>query len=363
MKTHIYTLLVSGLILTGCSEEADYKELPIQTSDLGKEIFFDTNLSNPGGQSCASCHAPETGFSDPLGHSQSEGVLPGAFGSRNSPALSYNVFAPKRFFNFIDDTYVGGLFLDGRADDLKAQMIAPMLNPVEMNNTDIHQIASKIKTASYYSKIVNLYGKPESDQQLMLFVSDAIAKFETSEQVNPFSSKFDYYSKGLAEFTSDEKKGLDLFQNKAKCANCHVLDKDKNTGKILFTDFTYDNIGVPKNPNNPFYSQPAAANPAGNNFIDLGIGTIVNDPGHNGKFKVPTLRNIAISAPYFHNGAFKTLNEVIRFYNRRDLNTGEFGQPEVSDNVNKEELGNLNLTETEEHQLELFLLTLTDHYK
>ncbi len=238
-----------------------------------------------------------------------------------------------------------------------------MLNPVEMNNSSLAQIAQKIRNASYYSQIKSLYGNDNSDSELLSYIADGLAKYQKSSEVNSFSSKFDYASKGLVAYTDDEKKGLNLFKGKAKCTNCHVLDGDPNTGKVLFTDFSYDNIGVPKNPNNPFYSQPANVNPAGNNYVDLGIGAIVGQTQHNGKFKVPTLRNIAISAPYFHNGSLKTLKEVIHFYNVRDLNTGEFAPPEYNQNINIEELGNLKLTTTEETQLEKFLNTLTDHYR
>jgi len=364
MKTKYMLLAFLGsLFFASCSEKNGYTILPDDKATLGKQIFSDTNLSSSGTQSCASCHAPDKGFSDPTSRSQSEGAVSGVFGNRNATALSYNVFSPARFYNNDDETFVGGFFWDGRAANLQAQAIGPMLNPVEMNNKDIHEVSAKIKTASYYSKLVSLYVNAQSDDQLMSFVTDALAKFETSREVNSFTSKFDYYSQGVIAFTVDEKKGLDLFQGKAKCANCHILDPDERTGKVLFTDFTYDNIGVPKNMTNPFYNQPTAVNPAGAGYIDLGIGAIVSQAQHNGRFKVPSLRNVAITGPYFHNGTFTTLNQVIRFYNRRDLKTGEFGPPEVSENVNVEELGDLKMTETEEQQLEIFLKTLTDHYR
>jgi cytochrome c peroxidase len=221
-------------------------------------------------------------------------------------------------------------------------------------------VVLKIKNAAYYPKLVALYGNSIFDTDILSYVADAISKYETSNQVNPFTSKYDYYLQGRATLTLDEKKGLALFQGKALCANCHITDPDPIVKKVLFTDFTYDNIGVPKNASNPFYTQ--SANTAGAGYIDLGIGAVVGQSLHNGKFRVPTLRNIALSAPYFHNGSVTTLEDVVRFYNKRDLNTGQFGPPELLQNMNKEELGNLKLSDEEEHQVVAFLKTLTDGY-
>lgn len=364
MKTKYFFGLLLVLIISSCNDDrSEYVVIPGEKAAVGKALFFDTNLSNPIGQACASCHSPEKAFSDPNSNAISQGVLANAFGNRNAPSLSYNVFAPSRFYNEADETFIGGLFLDGRSNSLQEQFIHPLLNPVEMNNSDIAAVAFKIKNASYYNQLVTVYGTTSSDIELMSFVADALAKYQKSSEVNSFTSKFDYASKGLATYSEDEKKGLDLFKGKGKCAQCHIMDGDETTGKILFTDFSYDNIGVPKNTSNPFYSQPNSINPLGNAYIDLGIGAVVNQPQHNGKFKVPTLRNIALTGPYFHNGSFTTLKQVIHFYNVRDLNTGEFSPAEFNQNVNTTELGNLQLTDLEELQLEKFLLTLTDHYR
>jgi cytochrome c peroxidase len=362
-KYYFPSLLLCILLISCDDSQSEYTTIPSDKIALGKKVFFDTNLSNPIGQACASCHAPEKAFSDPSNRDISQGTLPNAFGMRNAPSLSYNVFAPLRYFDPIDATYVGGLFLDGRSQNLQEQFIHPLLNSVEMNNPDAASVASKIRSANYYSDFTSIYGPETSDEALLGYVADALSKYQKSKEVNSFTSKFDYASKGLVTYTEDEKKGLNLFKDKAKCALCHILDGDANTGKVLFTDFTYDNIGVPRNTINPFYSQPLTINPAGSNFVDLGIGAVVNQPQHNGKFKVPTLRNIAVTAPYFHNGSFATLRDVIHFYNVRDLNSGEFGPPEYSQNVNMTELGNLQLSAIEEYQLEKFLETLTDHYR
>lgn len=359
-----FSSILLAILSSSCTKyDNDYVTIPNEKIDLGRAIFFDTNLSNPVGQSCASCHSPEKGFSDPTNRAISQGAVANAFGNRNAPSLSYGVFSPKQYYNAIDQTYIGGFFLDGRSNSLQDQFIHPLLNTVEMNNNSIHDVVEKIKAASYFSELTSIYGTIVSDSEIINAVADAVSVYEKSSEVSSFTSKFDYYSKQLVDFTADEQKGLLLFSGKAKCANCHILDADENTGKVLFTDFSYDNIGVPKNNNNPFYTQPTSVNALGTSYIDYGIGAI---NGHNldrGKFKVPTLRNIAITAPYFHNGTFSTLKQVIHFYNTRDLQTGEFAPPEVSENINIEESGNLNLTLDEEAQLEKFLLTLTDHYR
>lgn len=362
-KKHLLIGFFLTILLTSCTDDSEYIPTVNNKSAIGKLIFFDKNLSNPIGQSCASCHAPETGFSDPLHRDVSEGAIAGNFTNINAPNLAYNVFSPERFYNKIDETYIGGLFLNGRSPNLKEQLIHPFIGALEMNNGSIANVASKIRNAAYFSEITKEYGVASTDKDLMSFIADALVAFETSKEVNSFTSKFDYFNKQLIKFTDDEKKGLALFQGKGKCAQCHVLDPDERTGKILFTDFTYDNIGVPRNEKNPFYMQSNAVNPAGSNFIDLGIGSVVSQPQHNGKFRVPTLRNIAVSAPYFHNGSFKTLKEVIHFYNVRDFNPSEFAPPEVLENINRDELGDLKMTAEEEFQLEAFLRTLTDHYR
>lgn len=362
-KKYFLISLIAAIILSSCTDDSEYVPVISNKIAIGKLIFFDKNLSNPIGQACASCHAPETGFSDPLHRDISEGAVAGTFSDINSPNLAYNVFSPERTYNTTDETYIGGLFLNGRSINLKEQLIHPFIGAVEMNNASIVNVISKIKKASYFLEIEKEYGVAKTDEELMSYIADALVSFETSKEVNSFTSKFDYFNKQLIKFTDDEKKGLAVFQGKGKCAQCHVLEPEERTGKILFTDFSYDNIGVPRNEKNPFYNQSTAVNPSGAKFINLGIGAVVSQPEHDGKFRVPTLRNIAISAPYFHNGSFKTLKEVIHFYNVRDVNPSAFAAPEVRENVNRDESGNLKMTAEEERQLEVFLETLTDHYR
>jgi len=355
---------LSILALSSCNKERDIITTDyIDKIKLGKLIFNDKNLSNPIGQSCSSCHSAATGFSD-LNHSiVSEGAVSGLFGNRNAPDIAYSMYAPSLHYDTDDSTYVGGFFLDGRVNTLEEQAQKPFLNPLEMNNTDVVMLISKIKEASYYPLYKTVYGELTDNKTAFNNITDAIASFERSPDLNQFTSKYDYYLKGQAELTLQELRGLQLFNDtlKGKCANCHPSEPDEESGKALFTDFTYDNIGVPKNQANPFYTIPSGFNPLGSNAVDYGLGGFLQDPDNYGRFKVPTLRNSAISAPYFHNGYFNTLEEVVHFYNKRDVET--FPAAEISSTVNHDELGDLHLTAQEEKDIVAFLKTLTDGYK
>ena len=191
-------------------------------------------------------------------------------------------------------------------------------------------------------------------------MADAIEAYEKTPEVSPFSSKYDFWLRGEAELSEQELRGLALFEaeDKGNCVACHPNRPAEDGSPPLFTDFTYDNLGVPRNPENPFYRVSAELNPGGFAFVDLGLGVTVDDPAENGKFRVPTLRNVAVTAPYMHNGAFKTLFQVVAFYNTRDV--AGWPDPEVAENVNDEELGDLGLTNPELEDLVAFLQTLTD---
>ena len=349
--------------LTSCKKDKDVKVVtPTDKIQLGKKIFFDKDLSNPGGQACSSCHGPEAGFSD-INHSiVSQGAVHGLFGNRNAPNVSYAMFSSPLHFDYADSAYVGGFFLDGRVNSLEEQATKPFFNKLEMNIENVGMLISKIKSASYFSLYKDVYGDITDENKALKNIADAISAYERSSEVNPFSSKYDLYLKGQVALTAEEVRGLKIFTDtaKGKCANCHVIEADEESGKVLFTDFTYDNIGLPKNINNPFYTIPLSYNPLGAAYIDNGLGAFLNNSAYNGQFKVPSLRNVAISAPYFHNGIFNTLEETVHFYNKRD---SLFTNPEVPATVNKTELGKLKLSSQEEKDLVAFLKTLTDGYK
>jgi cytochrome c peroxidase len=183
-----------------------------------------------------------------------------------------------------------------------------------------------------------------------------------------FDSKYDQHvaNPQAVPLTDSELRGLALFTGNAKCANCHSLDTTL-AGKALFTNFGYQNIGVPRNPMNPFYFLPQSLNPDGANFVDLGLGGFLKDPKQYGKHKIPSLRNVGITSPYMHNGFFKTLREVVSFDNTRDV-VASWPAPEVSENVHRHmppmpgTFGRLGLTDGEIDDIVAFLMTLTDGY-
>jgi cytochrome c peroxidase len=324
---------------------------------LGKQIFFDTNLSSPAGQSCASCHDPKTAFTDPvLNAPVSSGVISERTGTRNSPSAAYASFSPFFHFDETEGLHIGGQFWDGRAATLSDQAKGPFLNPGEMNNSSAAEVVSKLQNASYANLFKQVYGPDALNNvdQAYQKIADAIAAFENTSIFNRFSSKYDQFLAGRVKLSQQELKGLQLFNDPSKgnCAACHTSTPTENTPP-LFTDFTYDNLGVPRNAD--------ILAKKGENFIDIGLGAILNDASQNGKFKVPTLRNIAKTAPYIHNGVFKTLRDVVSFYNTRDTDS-KWGVPEVAETVNRDELGNLKLSDNEVDNIVAFLKTLSDGY-
>lgn len=328
---------------------------------LGKQIFFDESLSEPAGQSCGTCHEPAKGFADKYGRITSEGAVQGLFSNRNSMTCSYVAYVPALHYDDEDETYVGGLFWDGRVNSLEEQAGQPFINPLEMGNKDSRMVVGKFRNTAYYPDFVHIYGEIASDDSLFTKILDALATYERSVEVNPYSSKYDAYLEGKCKLTKQEKKGLALFKKKGMCAECHILKKDKRAGRVLFTDHTYDNLGIPSNPDNPFFHVSPPYNTVGRDTMDLGLGAFLGDSAEFGKFRVPTLRNIALTAPYGHNGYFKTLEEIVHFYNVRDVE--DYPAPEYAATVNREELGNLGLSPEEEAAIVAFMQALTDGYR
>lgn len=356
---------VAVVALVVCAAGAASADLTPQEL-LGKLIYFDENLSTPPGQSCASCHHPQAGFADPDTELPvSQGVLPkNRFGNRNSPTSAYAAFSPDFHYDAVEGLYVGGQFWDGRALNLTEQAKGPFLNNLEMNNPAKLNVIVKIRNSDYADLFEEVYGDGALDDVEMAYdqTAEAIAVFEASSELNQFTSKYDYYLAGEATLTDQESRGLALYEDpeKGNCAACHPSGWLAGDPPPLFTDFTYDNLGVPKNPDNPFYYLPLAFNRNGEDFIDYGLGGILGLPEEMGKMKVPTLRNIGMTPPYMHNGFFATLNEVVDFYNTRDV--GDWPPPEVPENVNHNELGDLGLTPDEVADIVAFMMTLTDGY-
>lgn len=372
------TLLI---LLAACGgSSSDVEETPIEPPpvdiaalkiELGGNIFNDLNLSEPAGQSCADCHASTAGFADPETSNitpVSEGVVTGRFGNRNAPTAAYASFTPEFSFDSSKNIYIGGQFLDGRSSNLTEQAKGPFLNPLEMANDDEEMVIEKIRNASYANKFRQVYGESSLNDVASAYnnMADAIAAFESTDAFAPFSSKFDAFLAGNSELTEQETRGFDIFQNKGLCTECHIIQEGNQP---LFTNHTYSNIGIPANPNNPFYNVDA-------NFVDLGLADnpdLTTDPSlERGKFRVPTLRNVEITAPYMHNGVLQTLEQVVNFYNTRDSNQC-FGanadplvncwpEPEEGMNTDISSMGDLLLTEQEEADLVAFLRTLTDGF-
>lgn len=347
--------------VAGASDEI----LPAQRLEkLGRMVFFDESLSEPPGESCATCHDPEAGFTDARGGATSRGAVDGRAGVRNAPGAMYAAFVPPLHWDAEDETFVGGLFWDGRVDSLEAQAGKPLLNPIEMNNPDRASVIDKVRRAPYAELFRRTFGPNALDDVDVAFddLTRAVAAFERTPRFAPFTSRYDYYLAGQATLTPAEQRGLAIFEDehKGNCAACHPSQPGDDGAPPMFTDFTYDNLGIPKNPQNPYYALPSSLNPDGAGYVDHGLAATVGDAAQDGKFRVPTLRNVALSAPYGHNGYFADLHAVVDFYNTRD--TRPWPAPEVPATMNKDELGHLGLTPSEVDDLVTFLYALTDGY-
>ncbi len=265
------------------------------------------------------------------------------------------------------------MFWDGRAtgwrlgDPLAEQAQGPFLNPKEQALPSAEAVIGLVQASAYADLFADQCSG--TTQELYDCIGYAIAAYERSSEVNPFTSKYDYWLKGQAKLTAEEHLGRALFQGKAKCAACHLI-KGK---QALFTDFTYDNLGIPKNLENPVYSE----NP---DFVDPGLGGFLKSNEEPeavymaewGKHKVPTLRNVdlrpdGVVKAYGHNGYFKSLEEITHFYNTRDVpgegwNGEPWPAPEYAGTVNTAEMGDLGLSLREEAAIVAFMKTLNDGY-
>lgn len=376
LRTVFLSALGSFVLLAGLAcappperaPEAKRPEVATLTAKqaLGKKLFFDRTLSTPPGQACSDCHEPAKGFANPdTSLPVSRGVHPDRFGNRNDLPAAYASFSPPLHYDGEEEVWVGGNFWDGRTSGLVEQAKLPLLNPLEMANPDEAAVVESIRASGYAGEFRAVFGPDALDEVKRAYhhAAEALASFQESPEVNRFSSKYDFVLRGEAALTTAEARGLALFDDpkKGNCAACHPSKPDASGQPPLFTDFTYDNLGTPKNPELPFYHLPPALNPDGLRWVDLGLGPVVLKGSENGKFRVPTLRNTAVTGPYMHNGVFKTLWQVVMFYNTRDVS--HWPAPEYPRNVNREELGNLKLSNPEVDDLVAFMLTLTDGYE
>jgi cytochrome c peroxidase len=385
--------------------------------ELGKLIMFDKKISLRNNQSCASCHAPESGWGGPIpGINLLGAVYFGSdrkmFGERKPPTAAYATTSPVFDYDTEEGLFFGGNFWDGRAtgwdlgNPAADQARGPFLNPVEQalsTEADVVDVVCSSKYAGFFKAV---WGMDACDNIYEAYdnIALSIAAYEDSHEVNPFSSKFDLYLAGKVNLTPQEIQGLQLFMGEGQCAACHVLE-EINGYENLFTDYTFDNLGVPKNPLNPVYENEP-------DFIDNGLGDFlrklaaddswrdapfvtdnvsnfnaqdlqVHADENDGKHKVPTLRNVdkrpgkGFVKSFGHNGYFKSLESIVHFYNTRDVKDvcpGDYTDweamkadcwpaPEVAENVNVDELGNLGLTPEQEDAIVAFMKTLSDGYK
>ncbi|MDN5086152.1 cytochrome-c peroxidase [Aliarcobacter butzleri] len=355
---------IVGLMFSALMAEDMKKE------DLGRILFFDVNLSKNRTQSCATCHNPDAGFVDDRDNGVKKMASLGddgkSLGDRQAPTASYAKFSPTFHFDEKAKKYVGGQFWDGREATLEGQAGGPPLNPVEMGMSDKKAVVDRLKENSLYvDSFKKIFGADifKNDDKAYEAMTIAIASFERTDEFSPFDSKYDRYLKGEYDLTPLEDLGKSIFfsNNNNSCANCHVLKGEDKEGET-FTNYQYHNIGTPAN------NELRAKN--GVKAIDEGLlaNSNVSDVAQKGKHKVPTLRNVAVTAPYMHNGVFKDLKTVVEFYdkyNNKDRNIDPetnkpWDEPEVKDNISLQELKANKLTDRKVEALVAFMKLLTD---
>lgn len=344
-------------------------EAPQDLEALGEALFFDVNLSKNRTQSCASCHDPAYGFADPRGAASpgDDGV---SLGDRNAPTATYAAFIPE-FGKDPEGEWMGGLFHDGRAGTLEAQAGAPPLNPMEMGMADKAEVTARLRDDPVYREsFPALFGEGVLDDPEAAYdaMTRAIAAYERGPEFSTFDSKYDRFLRGEAELTRQEELGRLLFfsQQFTNCNQCHQLKRSAIDPEETFSDYHYYNLGVPEN------GALRAAN--GVTEADTGLAAHPDAGGTDetrGRYRTPTLRNVAVTAPYMHNGVFEDLRSVILFYNsyntrseKRKINpeTGApFGPPEVPENIAMDKLTEGPALEDQRiDALVAFLKTLTD---
>lgn len=296
-----------------CSSSKTERELkePSTTEELGELLFHDSILSRENKISCASCHKPEFAFSDTVALSTGIDHL---LGSRNTPS-TMNMSARNFYFH------------DGRSETLEDQAGGPMENPKEMD-IPLSVIIKKLnKHKQYRAFFIKIFGTTANKENLV----EALASYERTLETN--NTAFDNYMNGkdTVSFSASARRGREIFNVKGKCFDCHFGPD--------FTGDDFKNIGLFN----------------GKNLNDSGRFVVTRNPEDIGRFKVPGLRNIAITKPYMHNGMFKTLKEVIDYYDMPDK--------VISNSVNRDTLllHPLNLTPQEKKDLEAFLNSLTDY--
>jgi cytochrome c peroxidase len=368
------TALASGGAMMFASRE---RVEPVAAADpaalaaLGEALYFDPDLSANRTQSCATCHDPGRGFADPRGIAASLGDDGTSVGDRNAPTASYAALVPP-LHRDADGRWTGGLFHDGRAATLEEQAAGPPLNPAEMGMPDEASVAARLReNESYRTAFPAIFGSGILDDPEAAFqaLARAVAAFERTEAFAPFDSKYDRFLRGEATLNDEEELGRVLFFSEqfTNCSQCHRLSRSPMDPRETFTNNRYHNIGVPEN------KALRVANGVAPGTVDPGLAgnPAVGSLDERGKFRTPTLRNVAVTGPYMHNGVFRDLSTVVRFYNRYNSRadaaqmnpeTGQpFGFPSVPETLAVKELTHgPALDDRRVEALVAFLKTLTD---
>ncbi len=343
-------------------------------ASLGQALFLDSNLSANRNQSCASCHDSGQAFSDSRDNGVAGAVSLGddgsSLGDRNTPGTTYASLIPD-FHKNEKGEYVGGYFLDGRAATMVDQAAEPFVNPLEMALPDAAAVVDRVRENAYYADALRKhFGASifsDSDKTFRA-ITESIVAFERTALFSPFDSKYDRYLQGEYELTEDEEIGRVLFFSQIiNCSSCHLLDTREFSPHEVFSNHRYHNIGVPTN------KQVREKNGIAISHRDLGLlqNPAVDDPAMAGKFRVPSLRNVAVTGPYMHNGVFRDLRTAILFYNRFTLSNPQsqinpetgarWRAPEVAETVDLELLREGQpLAENHVEALVAFLTALTD---
>jgi len=332
MSNRIVRIVVIGL-LAGTAFHAMADEATPTPASLGRAIFFDASLSASGQMSCATCHDPAHAHSQSNALAvQSGGANLAVPGFRAVPSLRY--MTSDKFFFDGEGTPTAGFNRDGRASSLLEQAERPFLAAHEMANVDAAGVTAKLAAAAYADDFRAVFGDDAFDDADGAFLRArfAIEAYEKSApELHPFDSKYDYFLGGKVMLSAPELRGFALFNrpDKGNCAGCHPSMRGADGSPPLFTDYTYDNLGVPRNAEIAANADPA--------YFDLGLcgperADLAERTDLCGAFKVPTLRNVATRQVFFHNGQFKTLRDAIHFYVRRDTNPDEF-YPIAADGV------------------------------
>jgi len=287
-------------------------------ADMGRRLFDEVALSASGRLACASCHVAASGHADAAGSFLPLGGADGSHqGLRSSPSARYLDQAGAFRFD-AQGRPRGGLFWDGRANSRAEQARGPLFNADEMANADVSALAARLRALPYAAELRAAAGltAAATDDQLVDAAVTALARHQADDAAfHPFSSKFDAVQDGRAAFTAQEQRGLNLFNDpqRGNCASCHDSRPAPGLNRALFTDFSYHALGVPRN------QSRATADPA---FFDLGLCARADLAGRAdlcGLFRTPSLRNVALTGPYFHNARFATLEDAVAFYATRDL--------------------------------------------